>query len=93
MAECMTLEIVTHKKTIVSRNDITSIVVPGISGSFGVLSHHANMLTALAKGTIEYKAGEELNRINVDGGFVDISNNHVIILVSKLLSEDEFSEE
>jgi F-type H+-transporting ATPase subunit epsilon len=74
------LELVTPERVLLSEQ-VRSVRAPGIEGSFGVLAHHAPMMTALAVGLIkvEYENGD-LEYIATSGGFMEIGKEKTIIL-------------
>ena len=48
----MLLEVITPDELLFKGN-VSHVVLPGLDGSFGVLSHHAPMISALAKGKVK----------------------------------------
>ena len=48
----MFLEIITPDKKLFS-GDVKSVLLPGTSGTFGVLNKHASMISSLKKGKIK----------------------------------------
>jgi F-type H+-transporting ATPase subunit epsilon len=79
----MQLEILTPEKKLYS-GDIYGIQLPGISGSFEVLEKHAPMVSALGKGSIKVlldKSGNNITRFNISGGFIEVLDNRVSVLV------------
>jgi F-type H+-transporting ATPase subunit epsilon len=79
----MQLEILTPEKKLYS-GDIYGIQLPGISGSFEVLEKHAPMVSALGKGSIKVlldKSGNNTTRFNISGGFIEVLDNRVSVLV------------
>ena len=76
----MTLEILTPEKKLYS-GEATSVTLPGVDGSFQILNRHAPIISALAKGTIKYKAGSETKTLTITGGFAECLKNKVIVLV------------
>jgi F-type H+-transporting ATPase subunit epsilon len=46
----------------------------------GVLPGHAPLLSALGAGTLTYKEGGGQHVLKIDGGFVEIFDNHVRVL-------------
>lgn len=76
----MTLEIITPEKTIFT-GKVTLVQLPGSSGSFEVLNNHAPLVAALKEGTIKLKDMEnKLQYIPINGGTVQVENNHVMVL-------------
>ena len=77
----LNLEIVTPDKVIFS-GGIISVDIPGESGRFTILSHHAPIIAGLKEGPI--KVLSEYNKsyiFDCKSGLVECLNNHVTILV------------
>lgn len=55
--------------------------MPGVTGSFEVLNNHAPMIAALATGKMRVNTGKENVIYNIKGGFVEMLNNNVSVLV------------
>src|ERR1700741_1397818 len=74
------LEIVTPRKVVFS-GDVVSFTAPGVVGSFQVLYNHAPLLAAIGVGEAKLREphGNEI-RYATSGGFVDVVNNHVVML-------------
>jgi F-type H+-transporting ATPase subunit epsilon len=74
------LELVTPEQVLLSE-PVKSVRVPGIQGSFGVLSGHAPLMTGMTVGLIkvEHENGD-LEFIATSGGFVEVTGSKVIIL-------------
>lgn len=74
------LELVTPERILFSE-EVQSVRAPGVEGSFGVLAHHAPLLTELTTGVIKVTLAdgrEEL--IATSGGFMQVSREKTIIL-------------
>jgi F-type H+-transporting ATPase subunit epsilon len=84
----MTLEILTPEKKLYS-GDVYGVQMPGISGSFEVLDRHAPLVSALKAGRLkvlkEKPAGSgaqsHFTHFDIQGGFVEVLNNKVTVLV------------
>jgi F-type H+-transporting ATPase subunit epsilon len=76
----MTLEILTPEKKLYS-GESSSVILPGVDGSFQLLDRHAPLISALAKGVIRFKTTAETKSITISGGFVECLKNKVIVLV------------
>ena len=78
----MNILILSPERQIFS-GEAKSVVVPGIDGQFQMLERHAAIVSALGKGEvrIEQTNGEKLT-YNINGGFVEMLNNEVSLLVS-----------
>ena len=76
----MFLEIITPDKKLFS-GEVKSIVLPGTDGKFGILNHHAPIISSLKKGTVKVTdAVEKIQNFEIKGGVVEMLNNQVIIL-------------
>lgn len=76
----MQLEILSPEKKIYS-GEAVGVQMPGVTGSFEVLNNHAPMIAALATGKMRVNTGKENVIYNIKGGFVEILNNNVSVLV------------
>lgn len=74
----MTLDILTPEKKIYS-GEASLVQLPGVDGSFEILSHHAPIIAALKEGNVKYKTDAGEKNIKITGGFVECLNNKVII--------------
>lgn len=62
-------------------DEVISVQLPGIDGSFGILDHHAPLISALKKGTIRVvDMNKAVQTYEINGGVVEVLNNNVIIL-------------
>ncbi len=75
----MIVDIITPDNSLFS-GEASSVIVPGIDGSLGILENHAPLISALKKGEVKVTTskGDELFEIN--GGVAEVVNNKVIIL-------------
>lgn len=78
----MNLEILTPEKKLFS-GEVYGVQMPGISGSFEVLDRHAPLISALKAGKVKVlsAANQELATYQVQGGFVEVLNNRVTVLL------------
>ena len=79
----MQLDILTPERKLYS-GEVYGVQLPGISGSFEILEKHAPMVSALGKGNIKVlldKSGNNSSRYEVSGGFIEVINNKVTVLV------------
>lgn len=81
--ENMHLEIITPDRKVFS-GEVDSATFPGSDGSFQVLNNHAPIISSLAKGELVYKIKDKSTILNVDGGVVEVRNNHVIVLAESI---------
>ena len=80
MADRLTVEIATPTRLVVSET-VDEIVIPGSQGYFGVLPGHAAFLTTLGIGQLMYRIGRDEHYLAVAGGFAEVRNDKVIVLV------------
>lgn len=81
-AAYMNLEILTPEKKLYS-GEVYGVQMPGISGSFEVLEKHAPLVSALKPGRLKVLKDKQNHLANFDiqGGFVEVLNNKVTVLV------------
>ena len=83
------LTIVTPEKVTFDA-EVNGIVVPGVDGYLGILSHHAPLITALKPGKIELKdTDDKVHFAAVSNGFVEVSNNVATILADAVELADD----
>lgn len=76
----LTIQIVTPEREVVVADDVTFVLAHGIEGDVGILPGHAPMLIALGLGPIKIERGERTERMLVDGGFLQVKDDNVIVL-------------
>ena len=77
----MDVQIITPDKSLY-QGQADLITVPGTSGSFGILNHHAPLVSSLKKGEIKIVLNEKEEFFKIEGGVIEVSQNKVIVLVS-----------
>ena len=84
MAALFHLSILTPEQGVYD-GDVEYVEAPGSEGYFGVLAHHAAMVTALGEGTltVRYADGRE-ERWPLKGGFFEVSNNRATVLADAI---------
>lgn len=58
------------------------VILPSTTGQLGILSGHAPLLTALDTGVMRVRADREWVAIALMGGFAEVENDEVVILVN-----------
>lgn len=78
----MKIEILTPEKKLFS-GEAYGVQMPGLTGSFEVLEKHAPLISALKAGTVKVLRDkqQDLARFSIQGGFVEVLNNHITVLV------------
>lgn len=83
----MTLEILTPEKKLYS-GDVYGVQLPGSEGLFEVLDKHAPMVSALTTGRVKIlKDKHATSSYQIQGGFVEVLNNRVTVLVEGAAAE------
>ena len=67
-----------------------SITIPGSQGSFTVLQGHANLIAELIPGELKLFAKGKEHKYVVDGGFIDVNQSQVTVLVEGASSTEEY---
>jgi F-type H+-transporting ATPase subunit epsilon len=85
------LEIITPEK-IAYTDEVDMVVVPSKEGMLGILPHHMPLFAALSEGELKIKKGDEEYFLSIGGGYVEVSREKVIILVTKAVHAHELNE-
>jgi len=89
MAETFTLELVDPERVLASEA-VEMVVLPGVEGDFGVLPHHAPLVSLLRPGVIRlYEGNRVVRRIFVAGGFAEVGEQGCIVLAEGAEAVDE----
>lgn len=75
------LNIISPQKKMFS-GKVTSVVIPGLSGLFGVYANHAPLVSPMQAGIITYTVGGKEETIEINGGIAEVNQNVVTICVS-----------
>jgi F-type H+-transporting ATPase subunit epsilon len=78
----LTVEIVTPEKRLVSVQ-ADEAIVPGARGLFGVRPGHTPFLSLMEPGALTLKEGGSSQTFFVAGGFVEVSNDKVMVLADQ----------
>lgn len=79
MADALTLRVITPDRIVID-TAASSVRVPGVDGSIGILSRHAPMVTALDVGLLLFKQGGRESALFVAGGFAEVRDNTVRVV-------------
>lgn len=85
------LEIATPER-IAYAEEVDMVVVPGVEGQMGILPHHIPLYAQLQEGEVKINKGVEEIFLAIGGGFIEVSKQKVIILVTKAVHADELNE-
>lgn len=76
----MFLEILTPSKQVYV-GEVKLVRLPGIKGSFEILTHHAPIISTLTKGIIKVlDINDKELLFEIEGGFVENKNDKIIVL-------------
>lgn len=76
----LNLEIITPEKTVV-KDEVDVVEATGAEGEFGIMPGHTQFLTVLKIGEIRYKKGNETVHLASSGGFAEVVEDKVTLLV------------
>ena len=74
------LEIVTPDRVVLSAK-VDYVSLPGAEGEFGILPGHIPFFAALKLGCMHYQIGSETLYASIGGGFAEIADDTVQVLV------------
>ena len=90
------LSIVTPERLVLSE-DVDQVNVPGVEGDLGILYDHAPILTTMRAGRFSYELagekGKETVHMIVSGGYLEVTDNRVIVLAEAVEFLDEIDKE
>ena len=79
------LQVFTQEKKVLDES-VTSIVVPGAEGYFGILADHAPLTASLGQGTLTVISGSGERKYTISGGFLEVVQNQATILADSLVA-------
>ncbi|HEY9613309.1 ATP synthase F1 subunit epsilon [Allocoleopsis sp.] len=77
----LTVRVIAPDKTVWD-SEAQEVILPSTTGQLGILSGHAPLLTALDIGVMRVRPGKDWLPIALMGGFAEVENNEVTILVN-----------
>lgn len=86
------LEIITPERIAYSE-DVDMVIVPGADGRLGILPNHMPLFAQLTDGELKIKKQGEEYYLAIGGGFVEVTREKVIVLVTRAKHADELNEE
>ena len=90
------LSIVTPERLVLSKN-VDQVNVPGVEGDLGILYDHAPILTTMRAGRFSYELlgekGRETTHMIVSGGYLEVTDNRVIVLAETVEFLDEIDKD
>ncbi len=90
----MNLEVVTKQEKIFESNNTLQVTVPTVDGEITILPNHQNLVSILSIGELKIKTEDTNQKIFIDRGIIEVSDNKVSILVDRgVPSEKAIKEE
>ena len=89
----LTISIVTADRTVLERDDVARLVVPGADGQLTLLPGHAPLVVSLAIGEMLVHAANVAEPVAVHGGFLQIVNDEVNVLADAAERAEDIDEE
>jgi F-type H+-transporting ATPase subunit epsilon len=69
------------------RHEADEVTAPSLDGEFGVLPGHLPILAALRTGIVHWKTKTDEGFCAVGGGFIQVSDDHAIILTDRYIDQ------
>ena len=86
----LTVQIVTPEREVVVAEDATLVIAKGVEGDVGIMTGHAPLLIALGTGPLTLvREGNRRDVIAIDGGFLQVSRDQVIVLAEYAMLPSE----
>ncbi|MAA77627.1 MAG: ATP synthase F1 subunit epsilon [Deltaproteobacteria bacterium] len=88
----LSVKVVTPQK-IFFEGSADMVKVPGWQGEYGVLPHHASMLTLSRPGLLSLQNGSQTTRFVVDRGFVEVGPADISVMVQRCVAVSDINKE
>jgi F-type H+-transporting ATPase subunit epsilon len=85
----LTVEIVTAERIVRVEEDVEALIVPATEGQLTILPRHASLMTTLAYGELIFRRGSIDEYFAIEGGFMEVRNDHVSVLADAAEEADE----
>lgn len=86
------LEIVTPERIVYS-DQVEMVVVPSSLGTAGILPRHTPFFSKLEHGELKIKKSREEYYLSIGGGFVEVTREKVMVLVTRAINASELEEQ
>ena len=88
----LSVKVVTPQK-IFFEGSADMVKVPGWQGEYGVLPHHASMLTLSRPGLLSLRNGSDTTLFVVDRGFVEVGPADISVMVQRCVAVADIDKE
>ncbi|MBO7562064.1 MAG: F0F1 ATP synthase subunit epsilon [Bacteroidales bacterium] len=79
--EYLHLNIISPQESLF-KGEVSEVTLPGSVAPFTILPHHAPIISSLEKGAISFIVkGGGSQSVEIDGGFVEMSNGNVTVCI------------
>ncbi len=93
MADTIKFDLVTPERRLITTT-VDEMVAEGILGQFGVLPGHANYVTSLEPGGLDYMESGKKQLIFISGGFIEVTlDDGIRIMADSAEFADDIDEE
>ena len=89
----LTVEVVTPEREVRVCDDATFVLAHGTEGDVGILPSMAPMLIALGVGPMKIEQENQESYVLLDGGFLQVKDDRVIVLAEYAILPEEASEQ
>jgi len=86
------LEIVTPERKVYAE-DVDMVIVKGTEGEMGILPNHVPLVTPLKIAPVTIKKGRSEEVIAVNGGFIEVRKDKIVILAESAELQSDIDEE
>ena len=91
MVEPFAVSLITQER-VLYEGKVNSVVAPAVNGQLGILSRHAPLMAALGNGVLKIRAGSVKSFYAVFGGFIQMKDNHLILLADRAVLAAELDQ-
>lgn len=86
------LEIITPERIVYNR-EVEMVTVPAVTGTLGILPRHIPLFAQLMEGELKVETGSERFYLSIGGGFVEVTKEKVLVLVTRAVHSKELNEQ
>tara|TARA_Y100001970_G_C13957088_1_gene711278 strand:+ start:230 stop:622 length:393 start_codon:yes stop_codon:yes gene_type:complete len=90
MSDKFNIQIISPDKTIL-KSEVSQVTIPAYEGLMTILKDHISLVTFLRPGFIETEINNNIEKIYVEEGTVEFSDNNLLILSSTAKNKNDFS--
>jgi F-type H+-transporting ATPase subunit epsilon len=80
MADKFRLDLITPTRVLLEEEEVEETVLPGTEGEIGVMAGHDPLMICLTTGIMGVRRGQTTDLFFVDGGYVEVTFDRVIVL-------------